>query len=52
VRPVELDVVVLDALLFAQNGIEAFRVEIAIVNLMAARPQGRDDLAMQSGAEA
>jgi hypothetical protein len=38
---------VLHPLFLTQNWIEAFCVEIAIVNLMVARPQSLDDLAMQ-----
>ena len=43
---------VLRPLLLTQNRIEAFRVKIAVVDLVASRPQGLDDLAMQSRAEA
>jgi hypothetical protein len=43
---------VLRPLLLTQNRIEAFRVEIAVVDLVPSRPQGLDDLAMQSRAEA
>ena len=35
-----------------QNRIEVFCVEIAVINLVPARPQSRDDLAMQPRAEA
>jgi hypothetical protein len=38
---------VLHPLFLTQNWIEAFCVEIAIVNLMVAGPQSLDDLAMQ-----
>jgi hypothetical protein len=43
---------VLHPLLLTQNRIEAFSVEIAIVNLMSTRPQSRNDLAMQRRAKA
>ena len=43
---------VLHTLLFCQNGIKAFSVEIAIVNLMTTRPQSHYDLVMQHRAEA
>jgi hypothetical protein len=43
---------VLHPLLLTQNRIEAFCVEIAIINLMPTRPKSRDDLAMQRRAEA
>ena len=43
---------VLHPLLLTKNRIEAFCVEVAIVNLMPTRPQSRDDLAMQRRAEA
>ena len=39
-------------LLLTQHWIEAFCVEIAVVNLMPPRPQSFDDLAMQGRAEA
>jgi hypothetical protein len=52
VRPVELYVMVLRSLLLTQNRIEAFRVKIAVVDLVPSRPQGVDDLAMQGRVEA
>jgi hypothetical protein len=43
---------VLRPLLLTQNRIEAFRVKIAVVNLVFSRPQILDDLAMQGRVEA
>src|SRR5580704_2477981 len=43
---------VLHPLLLTHDRIEAFGVEVAIVHLMAARTQSRDDLLMQRGPEA
>jgi hypothetical protein len=43
---------ILHPLFLTQNGIKAFRVEIAIVDFVAARPQSCDDLGMQRCAEA
>ena len=43
---------VLRPLLLTQNRIEALRVKIAVIYLVPSRPQGLDDLAMQSRAEA
>jgi hypothetical protein len=43
---------VLHALLLTHDRIKAFSVEVAIVDLMAARLQGRDDRAVQRRAKA
>jgi len=51
-RAVELDVMVLHPLFLTENRIEVFRVKIAVVDLVPFRPQGLDDLAMQSRSEA
>jgi hypothetical protein len=43
---------VLRPLLLTQNRIEAFRLEIAVVDFVPSRPQGLGDLAVQRRAEA
>jgi hypothetical protein len=50
-RPVELDVMVLHPLPLTHDRIKAFGVEVAIVDLVAARTQSRDDLPIQRRAE-
>src|ERR1700722_1343211 len=49
--PIELDVMVLNSLSLTQDRVESFCVEIAVVGLVAARAQSRDDITMQSRAE-
>src|ERR1700722_1006835 len=46
-RAIELDVMVLNSLSLTQDRVKSFCVEIAVVDLVAARAQSRDDLAMQ-----
>jgi hypothetical protein len=50
-RPIELDVMVLNSFSLTQDRVESFCVEITVVDLVAARAQSRDDLAMQPRAE-
>jgi len=45
------DIVVVDAVLSGHHRIEPFGVEVAIVDLVAMRPQGLNDRRMQAGAE-
>lgn len=50
-RPIELDVMVLNSLSLTQDRVESFCVKIAVVDLVPARAQSRDDLAMQRRTE-
>ena len=51
-RPVDLGVMVSDALLLAHDRIKRFGVKVAIVDLVAAYAQRADDLLMQCRPEA
>jgi hypothetical protein len=44
--PIELGIMVLHPFELRQDRIEVFRIKVAIIDLMAARPQSRDNLAM------
>ena len=46
------NIVILDAVLAGHDRIEPFGVEVAIIDLVAARPQGLDDRRVQARAEA
>jgi hypothetical protein len=51
-RAVQLDVIIVHPLLLTHDRIEAFGIEVTIVDLMSARTQSRDDLPMQRRSEA